>query len=751
MNADVRSSFRRLLDHSKQRVEFGAVLFVPYIVVVVWQFFAILPNKFLAWTLTALISALIWWVYVSSGETASEKLALPFWLVVTLPLLVIYSIRVAFPDLSFDVLNYHIFNGDRALRGPVFVRGDFFPVVVTFNPTPDLLTGVYRYALGYRLGTAVNLLALIWTAALLYRLLREYIRSPWTRSLSVLFILLTEQIMFQINNYMVDLLALPLMIEATRIATTTASRPFEKKQMLRLAFLLGVATVFKLTNLMFGLPLVLVYLFNLATREPVANRKARLLNLVKWAPIAAAIFIAPSAPFTLLIYKLTGNPIFPLYNGWFKSPFWPQGVALDPRWGPWGFFETIGWPVTMLFKSQRLSEFQHYSGRLSIGYLLAIICLLAARRDRQIRQLAFITLIGALLWSATSGYIRYALYLELTSGMLLVWIAQYLWKTSRGLGRRAKLVAGAVVWLIMIVQSGVALAYISRWEWSTRPTVCEDTGTFLHEAKNLFGDRSLRSYLGREELAMFDNVDVWIETTYKTSAFAALLRPDVPGIGVRMPNYFLTSVARQKFSDTLQLLQGKHMFTLTTGESLEEARSLLAARGLSMLKPRPISICYFSDTRKIDLFLAEVVNDRQNASPSGRVEKGRPLPDLAFKAALSAANVPPIMRPGQKYSLRVSLRNDSNVVWPGLQPTWQFQLTVGNSWLNQSGAIANNMDGRASLIDDLAPAQTAELPLTITAPNTPGTYILQIDAIQEGVSWFGDRGSPVLNLTVRVE
>ena len=751
MTPNARAPFKQRLDQLKERLDLGALLFAPYILVLVWQYLATLQSKLLAWSLAVFVSLVIWFVYISIKETEPEKLSLPFWLLVALPLLLIYLLRIAFPDLSFDVLSYHIFNSERTLRGPLFIRGDLFPVAVTFNPTPDLLTGVYRYVLGYRLGTVVNLFALVWTGALLYQMLREYFRSRWMRSLCVLFILFTEQILFQINNYMVDLLALPLLLEATRIVIAARDHDVETNQTLRLAFLLGVATAFKLTNLFFAVPIVLVYLFNLATRESGGNRRALLLKLVKWLPITAVVFVAPSVPFTLLIYRATGNPIFPLYNGLFKSPFWPQGAVLDPRWGPWGAFETIVWPVMLLFKAPRLSEFLHYSGRLSLGYVAAAICLLIGRRDRKTIEIAFITLVGALLWSASSGYIRYALYLELTSGLLLVWITQRALRTSRGLAHSVTHVGVAVLLLVMIVQSAVALRYISRWEWSTRPTIFKAPDLYLHETKTLFRDRSLPAFQSREELAMFDDVDVWIETTYKTSALAALLKPKTPCIGVRMLNNFLTNAARQKFSDALGSQQGKRMFTLTTAESIEEARSLLAARGLSMLSPRPVSIYYFSDTLKFDLFLAEIVTSRQTGSATGRAEKGVPLPDQAFKAGLSTANVPTIMKARQKYSISVSLRNDSQVIWPGLQPTWKFQVTVGDIWLTETGSMVNNMDGRVTLVDDLAPSQTVGLPLTVTAPAQPGIYILQLDAIQEGVAWFGDRGSEVLNLKIRVE
>jgi hypothetical protein len=213
-----------------------------------------------------IVSLVAWYVFNAFHE-ASEKLPWQFWLIVALPLLLIFLLRVAFPDISFDVLNYHIFHSERALRGSLFIPGDFFPTPAPFNPTPDILTGLYRYLLGYRLGTLVNYLALIWTGAILNRLLRDYLRSAWLRSFSVLFILCTEQILFQINNYMVDLLALPLLLEATLLAITPGNGKPAMRRTAMLAMWLGIATAFKLANLIIAVPIVLVYVFEVVARR----------------------------------------------------------------------------------------------------------------------------------------------------------------------------------------------------------------------------------------------------------------------------------------------------------------------------------------------------------------------------------------------------------------------------------------------------------------------------------------------------
>ena len=733
----------------RERVDLISLIAFPYVLTIVWQYCSFLSHRTVGWTLAIIVSLGAWCALVAFSEKSAGTLPWQFWVVVTLPLLLIFLMRVAFPDISFDVLNYHILHSERALRGSLFLPGDFFPTPAPFNPTPDILTGIYRFLLGYRLGTIVNLAALIWTGAILDRLLARPVRSRWLRSAGVLLILLTEQILFQINEYMVDLLALPLLLQATLIALTPASEKRVSRQTWRLAIFLGLATAFKLANLIIAVPVVLVYVYNLmSTRdgEPIGRR---LREILKSTPLAALLFMIPSAPFTIFIYRLTGNPVFPLYNGIFKSPYWPKGVAFDPRWGPSGFFETIIWPLLMFLKPERLSEFTSYSGRLTLGYLVALLCLIIGRRNRELRALGFITLFGTLLWSATSGYIRYALYLELTSGILFVWLVQTTWNKTIGQARAVRVLLVAPLCLLLLGQTFMALRYADHWEWSGRTTLGKDTRPFLHESRQFLRDRSLRSYLGGEDNALFEPVDIWVETTYKTSALQALLKPQTPVIGVRNHNYFTTNEARRKFGETMQLAQEKRMFTLTTNDGLDDARAALNDRGLITKKVQPVAINYFSDSLRIDLLLVEVVPSWQNKS--GKAPTGLPLPDIAFNAGLSVTDRPGVMRANQQYPLRVSLRNQSPVIWPGQQPEWKFQITVADRWVTPAGVTVNDVDGRVGLVHDLRPFETVELLLKVTAPAKPGDYVLQLDLVQEGVAWFGDRGSEVLNLRVRVD
>src|SRR4030095_8271864 len=202
-----------------------------------------------------------------------------------------------------------------------------------------------------------------------------------------------------------------------------------------LSLLLGVATALKIANLIYAAPIIVMYLVNVFMAAGRSRWMSSIGRSAKLALGAAAIFLLPLLPVHVLMYRLTGNPVFPLYNGLFKSPYWPQGVSFDPRWGPHGIVETIAWPVFMFFRAARLSEYPFYSGRLSIGFVVAALIIFLARRERAVWQLGLITVFSAIVWSASSGYVRYALYLELTSGILIIWMISYAlkkWRESNG-------------------------------------------------------------------------------------------------------------------------------------------------------------------------------------------------------------------------------------------------------------------------------------------------------------------------------
>ena len=129
-----------------------------------------------------------------------------------------------------------------------------------------------------------------------------------------------------------------------------------------------------------------------------------------------------------------------------------------------------------------------------------------------------------------------------------------------------------------------------------------------------------------------------------------------------------------------------------------------------------------------------------------------PLPEGDFRAELRAVEVPGRVAAKARVKIRVAVRNAGHTVWlareRGLSP---LQLNAANHWLDAGGQVVTNDDGRGALPRDLRPGEEAEISFDINAPRLPGDYILEIDMLQDGVSWFALKGSRTLRVPVKVE
>lgn len=69
-------------------------------------------------------------------------------------------------------------------------------------------------------------------------------------------------------------------------------------------------------------------------------------------------------------------------------------------------------------------------------------------------------------------------------------------------------------------------------------------------------------------------------------------------------------------------------------------------------------------------------------------------------------------------------------------------IRLGYRWLAaDSDRLVSDYADRVDLPHTLAPGETATLPLEVRAPSAPGRYRLQIDLVQELVTWFADAGA----------
>lgn len=130
-----------------------------------------------------------------------------------------------------------------------------------------------------------------------------------------------------------------------------------------------------------------------------------------------------------------------------------------------------------------------------------------------------------------------------------------------------------------------------------------------------------------------------------------------------------------------------------------------------------------------------------------------PMADGAFKAAITTAGPPAKMKPGEKVTLTVKVKNAGNAAWPahGRAGDGYFQVNLGDNWFDaKNKRLEKHPYVRSGLPKDLQPGAEADVQLVITAPSLPGEYSLQIDLVQEMVAWFSEKGSTAPKFKVTV-
>jgi hypothetical protein len=123
----------------------------------------------------------------------------------------------------------------------------------------------------------------------------------------------------------------------------------------------------------------------------------------------------------------------------------------------------------------------------------------------------------------------------------------------------------------------------------------------------------------------------------------------------------------------------------------------------------------------------------------------KPFPDNAYRAQFKVVTSMNMLV-GEAGTVIVKVRNTGSAVW-----TPESGIALGNHWLSSRGETLIWGDGRTPLSQLVGPGQVAELQLSIRAPSEAGVYLLEIDLVEEGVTWFNEKGARTsfVRVTVR--
>jgi hypothetical protein len=144
--------------------------------------------------------------------------------------------------------------------------------------------------------------------------------------------------------------------------------------------------------------------------------------------------------------------------------------------------------------------------------------------------------------------------------------------------------------------------------------------------------------------------------------------------------------------------------------------------------------------------------ERTPTNTTAPVVNSSPLPASAYKAAITMVTpAPQTLKAGESVPLQVKVKNMGNMAWPAQTPDGRYKVTLGNHWLDKKGKEVIVDDGRADLPHDLKPGEEVELTLKVTAPKPAGSYILELDMVHEGLTWFTAHGSQIVKTNITIQ
>lgn len=250
----------------------------------------------------------------------------------------------------------------------------------------------------------------------------------------------------------------------------------------------GSGGALKLTSALYALALVPALMCD------GARLRARLLALGIVIVVAGCVFVLVAGPWYWQVWQHLGNPLFPQFNGLFKSPLAAPVSIADTRWLPRNLGEHLLWPLLFTLKPQRIGDLGLVQALWAVLYALVLI--VAARAvlrcrvagvglDRSATVVLVFVATAYVLWQAIFSIHRYLVVLELLAPVVL-WIC-----CRHAFAQRADHKAA---WLIGLC----ALVAVAGWkDWGTSPGRARRLRSRNRRSSIRHGQRSCWSAMSR--------------------------------------------------------------------------------------------------------------------------------------------------------------------------------------------------------------------------------------------------------------
>ena len=166
-----------------------------------------------------------------------------------------------------------------------------------------------------------------------------------------------------------------------------------------------------------------------AMRAPLRTRLVRTSVLGVGGAVGVLAF---GGAWAYELWRETGNPFFPYFNDWIRSPLILNASYRDERFLPHGI-ETLFYPFVFALDGSRVNDFPFRDVKLALAYAVVPLALIwnAATRPRTpvaddrrrltpTMQLLFVfALVSFVVWMLVFGVYRYVVTLEMLAPLLI--------------------------------------------------------------------------------------------------------------------------------------------------------------------------------------------------------------------------------------------------------------------------------------------------------------------------------------------
>jgi len=254
----------------------------------------------------------------------------------------------------------------------------------------DVLQGVAWLVAGRESRGMLDAFWLLLGLALMWRLCEALDLPPWLRCLAVALYASLPLTVGAMTGMQTEGPTTAL-VAGIALLIQRSSKP-DRRQLLAFAVLFGLLLAMKVSNLMIAGPLGLWLLCRWRARLPWST-----------LPVALLLLLLVAGSSYTYGWLLTGNPVLPVFNAIFRSPYYTPTNFHDDHWDA-GFHWNIVW--NLVFHTSRYVE----GGDGTAGFVLIALggSLLVALFHRRSRPLALVALGSFLLPLSQIQYLRYA-------------------------------------------------------------------------------------------------------------------------------------------------------------------------------------------------------------------------------------------------------------------------------------------------------------------------------------------------------